>query len=77
MRLEVLPERTGGAAENMATDFLMLQRYPTEGVARYRHRDYEASVQSFREWLMQHPDGPWTIRARNHLRAALARTSLD
>jgi hypothetical protein len=47
------------------------------GVARYRHRDYEASVQSFREWLTQHPDGPWTIRARNHLRAALALTSLD
>ena len=28
MILEVLPERTGGAAENMATDFLLLQRYP-------------------------------------------------
>jgi hypothetical protein len=47
------------------------------GVARYRHKDYEASVQSFREWLVAHPDGAWTIRARNHLRAALALTTLD
>jgi len=47
------------------------------GVARYRHKDYEASVQSLREWLLTHPDGPWTLRARNHLRAALARTALD
>jgi lipoate-protein ligase A len=37
MILEVLPERTGGAAENMATDFMLLQRYPREGSARYRH----------------------------------------
>ena len=37
MILEVLPDRTGGAAENMATDFLLLQRYPREGVLRYRH----------------------------------------
>ncbi len=32
MILEVLPERTGGAAENMATDFMLLQRYPRERV---------------------------------------------
>lgn len=37
MILEVLPERSGGAAENMAADFMLLQRYPREGVARYRH----------------------------------------
>jgi hypothetical protein len=28
MTLEILPVRTGGAAENMAIDFLLLQRYP-------------------------------------------------
>jgi len=28
MTLEILPIRTGGAAENMALDFLLLQRYP-------------------------------------------------
>jgi hypothetical protein len=47
------------------------------GVAQYRHKDYEASVQTLREWLEQHPDGPYTIRARNHLRAALAATARD
>ena len=37
MKLHLLPNRTGGAAENMATDFLLLQRYPAEGHARFRH----------------------------------------
>jgi lipoate-protein ligase A len=47
MILEVLPERTGGAAENMATDFLLLQRYPTEGVARYRHYGWRSPSFTF------------------------------
>jgi len=37
MILEVLPERAGGAAENMATDLMMLQRYPRGENVRYRH----------------------------------------
>lgn len=37
MLLEILPERTAGAAENMAADFLLLQRHPRPGVARFRH----------------------------------------
>ena len=37
MTLDVLPTRTGGAAENMAVDFLLLQRYPRAGVPRFRH----------------------------------------
>jgi len=37
MTFEVLPPRTGGAAENMALDFLLLQRYPHEQVPRFRH----------------------------------------
>jgi hypothetical protein len=41
------------------------------GVAHFRHGNYNASAESFRDWLRAHPDGPWTIRARNHLRAAL------
>lgn len=36
MTLELLPSRLGGAAENMALDFLLLQRYPRAGVARFR-----------------------------------------
>jgi lipoate-protein ligase A len=47
MILEVLPERTGGAAENMATDFMLLQRYPREGVARYRHYGWRSPSFTF------------------------------
>jgi lipoate-protein ligase A len=47
MRLEVLPGRTGGAAENMATDFMLLQRYPREGVARYRHYGWRSPSFTF------------------------------
>jgi lipoate-protein ligase A len=47
MILEVLPERTGGAAENMATDFMLLQRYPREGAARYRHYGWRSPAFTF------------------------------
>ncbi len=47
MILEVLPGRTGGAAENMATDFMMLQRYPREGVARYRPYGWRSPAFTF------------------------------
>jgi lipoate-protein ligase A len=47
MILEVLPERTGGAAENMATDFMLLQRYPRGSVARYRHYGWRAPSFTF------------------------------
>ena len=36
MRLDLLPFRLGGAAENMAVDFLLLQRYPAADAARFR-----------------------------------------
>lgn len=47
MILEVLPERTGGAAENMATDFMLLQRYPREDVARFRHYGWRSPSFTF------------------------------
>jgi lipoate-protein ligase A len=47
MILDVLPERTGGAAENMAADFLLLQRYPRAGVARYRHYGWRSPAFTF------------------------------
>jgi lipoate-protein ligase A len=47
MILDVLPVRTGGAAENMATDFMMLQRYPREASARYRHYDWRSPSFTF------------------------------
>lgn len=36
MDFHVLPTRTGGAAENMAADFLLLQRYPQADAVRWR-----------------------------------------
>ncbi len=48
-----------------------------EGVAHYRHKDYEAAVESFRTWLGAHPEGPWTLRARNYIRASLAQSAVD
>jgi lipoate-protein ligase A len=47
MRLEVLPVRDGGAAENMAADFMMLQRYPTDAVARFRHYGWRSPSFTF------------------------------
>jgi lipoate-protein ligase A len=47
MILDILPERTGGAAENMATDFMLLQRYPGETHARYRHYGWRSPSFTF------------------------------
>ena len=47
MILEVLPGRTGGAAENMAADFMMLQRYPRQENARYRHYGWRSPAFTF------------------------------
>jgi lipoate-protein ligase A len=47
MILEVLPEKRGGAAENMATDFMLLQRYPRAEAARYRHYEWRAPSFTF------------------------------
>jgi lipoyl(octanoyl) transferase len=47
MILEVLPGRTGGAAENMAADFMLLQRYPRPAAARYRHYGWRSPAFTF------------------------------
>jgi lipoate-protein ligase A len=47
MTLEILPTRIAGAAENMAVDFLLLQRYPQHGVPRFRHYDWRAPAFTF------------------------------
>lgn len=47
MNLQVLPTRTAGAAENMATDFLLLQRYPDAGQPRLRHYEWHAPAFTF------------------------------
>lgn len=49
--------------------------YPTAyalGVSYYRAGRYEQSVEQFRIWTTQHPEGPLSIRAKNHLKAAFA-----
>lgn len=47
MQLDLLPTRSGSAAENMATDFLLLQRYPADGNARFRHYDWHRPAFTF------------------------------
>lgn len=46
MPLEVLPTRLSGAAENMATDFLLLQRYP-RAMPRFRHYGWRGPAFTF------------------------------
>jgi lipoate-protein ligase A len=47
MVLHLLPTRTAGAAENMAVDFLLLQRYPQAGVPRFRHYGWRSPACTF------------------------------
>jgi lipoyl(octanoyl) transferase len=47
MTLHLLPTRNAGAAENMATDFLLLQRYPYETAARFRHYGWHRPAFTF------------------------------
>jgi hypothetical protein len=41
------------------------------GVVQYRRGNYGAAADAFRDWLRDHPGGPWSLRARNHLMAAI------
>lgn len=47
MSLHVLPVRTAAAAENMAQDFLLLQRYPAEDAPRFRHYEWRRPACTF------------------------------
>lgn len=47
MQLDLLPSRSGSAAENMALDFLLLQRYPQPRHARFRHYDWHRPAFTF------------------------------
>ena len=46
-RLDVLPTRADSAAANMATDFLLLRRYPEKGYARFRAYGWHRPAFSF------------------------------
>jgi hypothetical protein len=43
------------------------------GVLYYRAEAYDSAAEAFRLALAAHPDGAWTLRAKNHLLGALAR----
>jgi len=45
--LHLLPVRVGGAAENMAADFLLLQRYPDAAHPRFRHYGWRRPAFTF------------------------------
>lgn len=47
MNLSVLPVRTAGAAENMAVDFLLLQRHPGPPQPRFRHYRWRGPAFTF------------------------------
>lgn len=47
MTLHVLPFRLAGAAENMAIDFLLLQRYPGDDAPRFRAYGWHRPALSF------------------------------
>jgi lipoate-protein ligase A len=47
MILHLLPTRTAGAAENMAVDFLLLQRYPQPAAPRFRHYEWRGPACTF------------------------------
>jgi TolA-binding protein len=40
------------------------------GVVFYKRHQYGEAAHSFSQWLEQHPNGPWTLRARNYLKAS-------
>ncbi len=47
MQFDLLPSRNSGAAENMATDFLLLQRYPAANYVRFRHYGWHRPAITF------------------------------
>ncbi len=47
MSFHLLPTRTGGAPENMAVDFLLLQRYPLPHDIRFRHYEWRGPAFTF------------------------------
>jgi hypothetical protein len=54
--------------------------YPADyarGIASYRKGDFRSSAKAFRAWLMEHPDGPYALRAQNYLRSAANAESVE
>ena len=54
--------------------------YPRQfarGTIQFRTGDFRRAAESFAAHLDASPDGPWAIRAQNHLRAALERSLVE
>ena len=79
---------TASAAERRSTELWRIEKvkklaavdptYPGSyavGVGFYRAGRYEQSIEAFRIWLDRHPDGALGVRARNHLKAAVAKAN--
>jgi hypothetical protein len=41
------------------------------GVVQFHRAQYPAATEAFRTWLVQHPSGPYALRARNYLKASI------
>jgi hypothetical protein len=47
--------------------------YPADiarGIIAYKRHQYADAGRWFSQWLEKHPNGPWTLRTRNYLRAS-------
>jgi tetratricopeptide (TPR) repeat protein len=77
-------ERARALADGVAENEKRLQKirelakidpeYPAafaEGVVQFQLGRFELAAVAFERHLDAHPDGPWTLRAKNHLKAAL------
>jgi hypothetical protein len=71
--------------ENRATQMWLVDKikllaqidptYPAEyalGVAYFKAGRFDLATDAFRTWIDRHPDGAYSVRARNHLKASLA-----
>jgi hypothetical protein len=77
-------------AERVAVEAWRLERiarfaaidptYPVayaRGIANLRRGDYTHAADDLSTWLRDHPDGPFTLRARSALRAAVASLRIE
>ena len=79
--LPTVGSRRGEAGERAVSAVRALEKrdpsYPgafARGVLFYRAGMFHEAADAFRAHLEVHPGGPWALRARNHLLAALARS---
>lgn len=66
-------------AEKVRKLALLDSTYPGElamGIQLYRSGRFRPAAEAFQEYIRKHPDGPWALRARNHLKAAIAAQDL-